>query len=209
MNPPVPGDEASRKESGETSRALPAVLMIWLSVTSASSRRCGSTKTCNCRSRKPQVETFATPSTPSSRGVITHLDRMDISIGVSSSDDSFTIATRPVEETGWIICGGFATCGRPAAATAWVRRSPTTWRASSTLVPGSKVMTTDESPGSETDSISSRNAIPTSRSCSRGTVISSSTSSAESPRASVWTSTVGRWNSGRMSVRALSNCRTP
>src|SRR5918992_1635104 len=84
--------------------------------------------------------------------------------------------TRLVDERGWIICGGLATCG---------------------------------SPGREADSILSRKAIPTRRSCSSGTVISCSTSSAERPRASVWTSTWGGLNSGRTSTDVFPSCVTP
>src|SRR3712207_7284814 len=41
------------------------------------------------------------------------------------------------------------------------------------------------------------------------TLFRSSTSSAESPSASVWTSTVGRVNSGRTSAVVLRSCMTP
>jgi hypothetical protein len=51
MNPPVPGVEASTKVSGDTHRALPVVLITWLSVTPFWRSRAGSTCTCNCRSR--------------------------------------------------------------------------------------------------------------------------------------------------------------
>ena len=135
--------------------------------------------------------------------------RTDTSIGLSASEDSLIIESRLLEDRGWIICGSSATCGNPATPTACVRRSCTTCRASSTSVPGSNVMTTDESPGSDTDSISSRKATPASRSCSSGTVISCSTSSAESPRASVWTSTIGGLNSGRTSTGVLPAWITP
>jgi hypothetical protein len=42
-----------------------------------------------------------------------------------------------------------------------------------------------------------------------GTVTSCSTSSADSPRASVWTSTYGGVNSGRTSTGALRSCVKP
>ena len=127
-------------------------------------------------------------------------------MGVSSSDESDTIATRPVEDKGWSICGGLATWGSPAA---WTSRSVTTWRASSRSVPDSKVMTTEERPGNDTDSMLSRNATPLSKSCSSGMVISRSTSAADSPRASVWTSTVTGLNSGNTSVFTRSSCAIP
>ena len=51
MKPPVPGVEASRKLSGETSCALPAVRMTCWRVTLSSRRRSGSTRTWSWRSR--------------------------------------------------------------------------------------------------------------------------------------------------------------
>ncbi len=50
-NPPVPGDEASRKLSDETHSEFPAVLTIWDRETPLSSRRFGSTWTWSWRSR--------------------------------------------------------------------------------------------------------------------------------------------------------------
>ncbi len=117
-------------------------------------------------------------------------------MGDSSFDDNRMIAARLVDESGCNICGGLATSGNPATPTAWVRRSFTTCRASSRSVPGSNVMITDDKPGSDTDSMSWRNATPFSRSCSSGTVMNCSTSSADKPRASVWTSTTVGLNSG-------------
>src|SRR5215208_4553303 len=51
--------------------------------------------------------------------------------------------------------------------------------------------------------------MPFSRSASSGTVIISSTSFAESPRDSVWTSTYGGVNSGRTSTGAFRSCTIP
>ena len=45
MKPPVPGVDPSRKLSGDTACALPAVRMTWLSVTFRSLSRSGSTWT--------------------------------------------------------------------------------------------------------------------------------------------------------------------
>ena len=56
-------------------------------------------------------------------------------------------------------------------------------------VPGSNTSTMDESPAIDSDWIESSQATPLSRSASSGTVMSSSTSSAERPSASVWIST--------------------
>src|SRR5829696_6883369 len=51
--------------------------------------------------------------------------------------------------------------------------------------------------------------MPFSKSASSGTVIICSTSLAESPNASVWTSTYGGVNSGRTSTGALRSCTIP
>ena len=94
--------------------------------------------------------------------------------------------TRFSDDSGWSIVEGFETFG---SANAWVSRSATIWRARRMSVPGSKVMTIDERPGIDSERISSSHATPLRRSASSGTVMSCSTSSAESPSASVWTST--------------------
>ena len=99
-----------------------------------------------------------------------------------SSDVSATMLTREVEASGWSIAGAFETCG---SACACVMRSATTWRARRTSVPGSNTSTMEESPAIDSDWIESSQATPLRRSASSGTVMSSSTSSAESPRASV------------------------
>ena len=52
--------------------------------------RSGSTSTCSCRSRNPQIETLATPSTPRSRGAMFHRASTETSSGVKRSDDSCT-----------------------------------------------------------------------------------------------------------------------
>ena len=126
MKPPVPGVEASRKLSGETTCALPAVLMTWLSVTFLSRSRSGSTCTWSCWSRMPQMATFATPGTPIRRGRIVQRAITDRSIGDSSSDESPIISTRLDDDSGWSSVGGSETFG---SACAWVRRSWTSCRA--------------------------------------------------------------------------------
>ena len=103
------------------------------------------------------------------------------------------------DDSGWSMTGALATFG---SACDCVSRSATTWRALSMSVPGSKVMTIDDRPASDFDSIFSRKATPWRRSASSGTVTSSSTSSADRPSASVWTSTVVGANSGSTSTRA-------
>ena len=109
MKPPVPGVDASRKVSGETTCALPAVLITWLSVTFRSRSRSGSTCTCNCWSRIPQTEMLATPGTPIRRGRTVHRAITDCSMGVSSVDDSPIIRTRLEEDSGWSRVGGLET----------------------------------------------------------------------------------------------------
>jgi hypothetical protein len=196
-NPPVPGVEASRKVRGDTARALPAVSTTWLRVMPCSRSRSGSAWTWSWRSRWPQMATFATPGTPIRWGRMVQRASTDSSIGVSFSDDSPIIMTRLVDDSGWSICGGLDTWGR---AWAWMSRSWTTWRALSGSVPGSKIISIRDSPGTDSERMVSSQATPLSRSCSRGTVMSCSTSAGDSPRASVWTSTVGGVNSGRAST---------
>ena len=53
VNPPLPGVDASRKLSGETICAFPAVRTTWLKVTSLFCSRCGSTSTWSWRPRRP------------------------------------------------------------------------------------------------------------------------------------------------------------
>ena len=105
--------------------------------------------------------------------------------------------TRFVDDSGCSICGGFETFG---SACACVSRSATTCRARKMSVPGSKTRRIRDRPGTDSERMSSRKATPLSRSCSSGTVISCSTSAADNPSASVWTSTVGGTNSGRTST---------
>ena len=63
-------------------------------------------------------------------------------------------------------------------------------------MPSSNVRSIADRPGIDCDSIVSSHGMPLSRSCSSGVVMSSSTSSADSPRASVCTWTAGGSNSG-------------
>jgi hypothetical protein len=145
----------------------------------------GSTWTCSWRSRCPNDDTLATPSTPISRGLIVHRASWEISISDSFDDDSPIIIVRLVDDTGWSICGGFDTFGRACAC---ARRSWTACRARKRLVPGSKISVIDDSPGTDSERMSFTHATPLRRSASRGTVIICSTSLAESPSASVCTS---------------------
>ena len=69
------------------------------------------------------------------------------------------------DDSGWSITGALATLG---SACAWVSRSATTWRALKMSVPGSKIITIEDRPASDSERISSRNATPCSRSASSG-----------------------------------------
>ena len=76
-------------------------------------------------------------------------------------------------------------------------------------VPSSKTMTTELSPGTESERIVAMPWTPLRRSASRGAVISCSTPSADSPSASVCTSTYGGLTSGSTSTGALRRPTTP
>src|SRR5437867_572254 len=100
MNPPVPGVDASTKLNDDTQSALPAVSKTLNSDTPRSCSRFGSTWTWSCRSRWPQIATLATPGTPISRGTIVHRASTDIWIGDRDFEDSPTISTRLVADSG-------------------------------------------------------------------------------------------------------------
>ena len=70
-------------------------------------------------------------------------------------------------------------------------------------------MTMEDRPGTDCERMESIQATPFSRSCSSGTVMSCSISSADRPSASVWTSTTVGVNSGRESTSAWRSCQTP
>ncbi len=207
MKPPVPGVEASVKLSGDTHSAFAVLWITWSREMPCPRSFCGSTCTCSCRSRWPQIATFATPGTPIRRGLIFQRASTDMSIRDTSLEDSPIIMTRPVDDSGCSMLGALDTFGMPPGA--WTRRSCTSCRAFSTSVPGWKISSIRDSPGSDWERIWSRNATPLSRSCSSGTVTSCSTSSAESPSASVWMSTSGGLNSGRTSTGALRSWVMP
>ena len=175
-------------------------------VTPRRARRWGSTCTCSCRSRCPKIETLATPGTPSSLGRIVQRASTDISMGETSSERNPTTRTRLEDESGWTITGGSVRC---ASRPCWVSRSWTTCRASRRSVPGSKISVMEDSPFTDSERMPSRNATPLSSRFSIGAVISCSTSSADSPSASVCTSTYGGENSGSASVLASRDCSTP
>ena len=125
-----------------------------------------------------------------------HRARIPISIGDTVFDESPTIITRLVVESGWMMTGGLATFG---IANDRARRSWTSCRARRTSVPGSKVRRIDDRPGTDVEWMFFSHGVPF-RSSSRLRVTRSSTSGAERPSASVWTSIIGGANSGSAST---------
>ena len=115
-------------------------------------------------------------------------------------DVSPTFSTRLKDEYGDISTGGFTTAGSRF----WARfsRSCTSCRALRISVPVSKIITTEDKPSTDLDRSVFRNGRPLSA-FSSGTVTSASTSSVESPGASVCTSTSGGANSGNTSSGAF------
>jgi len=130
---------------------------------------------------------------PISFGRIFHRASTDMSISESSDDFKPIMATRLVDDSGWIITGGVPTLG---SATACDSRSCVICRALRMSVPGSKTRSMDDSPVTDSELMCFSHGMPLSRSCSSGTVISCSTSAADSPRASVWICTDGGVNCG-------------
>ena len=92
-----------------------------------------------------------------SRGRTVHRASTDRSISDSVSRARLTIMTRLVDDSGWIIWGGLETFG-------------SAWRLGQALldhlprammsVPGSKISTIDDSPGTDSDRIVSTQATP-------------------------------------------------
>ena len=70
--------------------------------------------------------TFATPGTASSRGRIRQRASVDMSISGTVVDDSPTIITRAVDDSGWIMTGGVPTLTTLGP---WATRSVTSCRA--------------------------------------------------------------------------------
>ena len=114
--------------------------------------------------------------------------------------------TRLVDDSGWIMTGGPAQLGSWATVSAI--RSPTHWRAWRTFVPGLKIISIDESCGTDFDRMTSRPGTPL-RASSSGTVTSDSTSDGDSPRDGVCTSTFGGANSGKTSTGSCFSCIVP
>ena len=110
-----------------------------------------------------------------------------------SSELSPTIITGSWTTSGWSICGGCETLGRPCA---WVRRSLTTWRAALRSVPGWNTQFDAETPGDgfRVDRVDERHSGEQVLLERHGDHLLDL--GAERPSASVWISTVGGRNSG-------------
>src|SRR4051812_21204298 len=121
-------------------------------------------------------------------------------------DDSPIFMIRLVAETGCIMNGGAAQVGSVGATV--FMRSWTSCRARRTSVPRLKSSVMCESCGTDSERMVSTPGTPF-RASSSGTVTSSSTSDAESPRHAVWSSTRVGANSGNTSTFSLRSSRTP
>src|SRR5215218_5668753 len=120
---------------------------------------------------------------------------MSVRLTVSEVRPIFMI--RLVADRAGIMNGGLAQVGRVAVI--WESRSATSWRARSSSVSREKNSWIEDSWATDLDRRSSKPSIPFSW-FSIGTVISSSTSLEEFPRAMVWISTRGGANSGNTST---------
>ena len=104
------------------------------------------------------------------------------------------------------MTGGRATVGSRTASAA--TRSWTYCRALCRSYPSSNSTTTDDSPSTDFDRSVFIPGVPLSA-FSSGSEIRLSTSSVDSPGASVWISTLGGANSGNTSIGALPAVRRP
>ena len=107
MKPPVSADTPLR-----------AAAMTSFRVTLRARRRSGSTSTWSCRSRCPQIATFATPGTAISRGRIVHIATVVMSICDSVFDVRPIFIARLSDDSGDSRTGAFAIAGRPRLARA-------------------------------------------------------------------------------------------
>ena len=115
-------------------------------------------------------------------------------------DVSPMTSTMLAAEVSGTMVGERTPCGICAAIA--TRRSPTICRACRMSVPSRKIAVTTESPWIDSDRIDSRLPAPLTA-ASIGPVTSASTSSGESPGASVWMTTWGGANSGKTSRLAF------
>ncbi len=189
MNPPAATAEASATALVTASTVTPFALS-----------RSGSTSTWNCLSRWPQMATFATPGIAISLGLIVQRARVVRSICERTFDETPILSSRLVDDRGERITGGLATTGSRVASIA--SRSCTSWRARIRSAPSAKIITTDDRPSTDFDRKVFNPCVPFSA-FSSGTLMSASTSSVDSPGASVWISTRGGANSGNTSRGAF------
>ena|SRR5207249_7363280 len=94
-----------------TSSASAVTSMTWSSDTSLALMRPGTTWTCGILIRSPQMATFATPGTRSSRARIVQYAIIDMSVSETVLEDSPIFMKRPVVDTGGIMKGGAAQFG--------------------------------------------------------------------------------------------------
>ena len=94
---------------------LRAAAITSASVTALACSRSGSTRTCNCRSRCPQIATLATPGTAISRGRIVQSAIVVMSICESVFDVMPILSARLSDDSGDSSTGARATAGRLAA----------------------------------------------------------------------------------------------
>ena len=132
MNPPVPIALPVVKVRRPASTALLAAFISWFSGTFSEASRDGSACTSISLRFSPQIATFATPGTCSSRALIVYCATVERSSGESVLEEMPTCMTRLVAETIGYSAGGAAQEGRAGAAAD--SRSWTSWRAWSTSV---------------------------------------------------------------------------
>ena len=123
-----------------------------------------------------------------------------------SACDMPIFMARLVDDNGWIMNGGFA--HRGSRGVIELTRSWISSLAFIRSVPGSKIITIDDSWDTDFDRIAVSPSMPLSP-CSIGTETSSSTSFADSPMQMVWISTRGGANSGNASMDMSLICRMP
>ena len=204
--PPVPMTAPSVYCRIPASTAWPVASITWSRETCSARRRLGFTSTCICFRRSPQIATFATPGTPSSRARIFQYVVIDRSMSDMSFDDRPIFMIRLVAETGGIITGGAAQVGSVGATV--LRCSWTSWRAVRKSAPRLNRSVMCESCGTDSERMTSTPGTPFMASSS-GTVTSSSTSEADRPRHAVCSSTRVGANSGNTSTLSSRSSRPP
>jgi len=123
--------------------------------------------------RIPHTATFATPGSDISCGRILYRTIVACSMRSRESDRTPIFMTRLVADSGCSTTGGVAQLGKVGVMT-WIR-SETSRRASMTSVPLAKISSMEDCCGIDFERRESRPRIPV-RPCSKGTVMSSSTS---------------------------------